>query len=1338
MLKLGSIMWTSHLPMLVRAGKNLDFMEVTAFSGRTLDESPEQIDEVLDTLAQNDVILLYRSSGVYWETIEKELSSRIGDVPVVCVGHDPSYWSLSTVTPDIVAQVNAYISINGEENFTSMLSYIAREVCHLKVEVPEPVPVPWEGLYHPETEGVFATLDAYQDWYDGYWRTKEKGISAEGAAGEGVSALPEKVPAVGILFSRHAWVNHNLDVEDMLIRALEDSGLKVIPVFSGSVKDSERGSRGSGEVVTDIFLDENGHSRIDALIKMLFFPLAGTRKERNAGQELAKDSVEILKHLDIPVFSPFTSSYKTVDEWQEEPQGLSSRLIGFSIAMPEFEGVIEPFIIGARSTREDELARKMPIPERCRKFARRIANWVQLRNTPKAARKVGFILHNNPCASVEATVGGGAQLDTLESVARILKRMQESGYTVEPPESGKELIDTIMERKAISEFRWTTVDEIVNKGGVLKQVTQEEYEEWFQTLSPTVRDRMNTAWGKPPGEEVDGVPPAMVYDGKILVTGVAYGNAVVCVQPKRGCAGPRCDGQVCKILHDPDIPPPHQYMATYRYLERDFDVDVIVHVGTHGNLEFLPGKSVGLSNDCYPDIAIGDIPHLYIYNADNPAEGTIAKRRSYAVLVNHMQTLMVQGGLYDQLHELDRFLEEYERARNDDPGRAHTLQHLIMDAIKDTGLDNDAKVTNPNESGRKRPVKLSSLAHEDLTAVPFDEITAAAHGALSRIRNTQIQDGMHIFGQIPKGEKMADYIHAILRYDAGEDLSLRKTVAAMMGLDLAMLLETEDQVNAEHHKSHGELLEEINGLCRKIILHMLTDENEAPDRMIESVMGERLRCQTIPAEALLTVRQRIMDLNERIKASKEITSLLHGFDGGYIPAGPSGLITRGRDDILPTGRNFFSIDPHRIPTKAAWEIGQKLAHTVIEKHLNEEDRYPENVAIYWMAGDIMYADGEGMGQIMSLMGVKPLWQPNGRLKGFEVIPSEVLQRPRIDVTIRVSGISRDNFPNCIELIDEAVQAVAALDEPDEINFVRKHTLAQLRDDVNQEDKAAAWRNATFRIFASKPGTYSAGTQLAVYASAWKEEKDLSDVFIYWNGYAYGKDVFGEKKHRQLFNSLKTVDVTYNKVVTDEKDMFGCCCYFGTHGGMTAAARTVSGHEVKTYYGDTREPEHVTVRDMADEVRRVVRTKLLNPQWIEGMKRHGYKGAGDISKRVGRVYGWEATTQEVDDWIFDDIAKSFILDEENRAFFEEHNPWALEEIGRRLLEAESRGLWEADPDVLEELKERYLEIEGWIEDRMGDVTGDFQGGAVDILTAEDVGNWGEMMRAVKESLKDVTP
>uniref|UniRef100_A0A7V4LDF6 CobN/magnesium chelatase domain-containing protein n=1 Tax=Desulfobacca acetoxidans TaxID=60893 RepID=A0A7V4LDF6_9BACT len=718
-------------------------------------------------------------------------------------------------------------------------------------------------------------------------------------------------------------------------------------------------------------------------------------------------------------------------------------------------------------------------------------------------------------------------------------------------------------------------------------------------------------------------------------------------------------------------------------------VENVVHVGTHGNLEFLPGKNVGLSASCCPDAALGHLPHLYIYNADNPPEGTIAKRRSYGVLVDHMQTAMTSSGLYDELGELDRLLAEYERLKDTEPGRAHLVEHLILEAMEKSRLDQEL-ITGPE--------------------VPFPETVRRLHDRLSLLRNTHIPDGMHIFGELPQGERRADFLHAILRFPGGGP-SWMRLVAKLLQVDL-------------DGDESGRGREAVDQAGRSLISRWLAEPGRSLLQVVAEVAGQA------PAEedraAWEHFEARLRDLEERLEASREIAALFNGFAGGYVPPGPSGLITRGRDDVLPTGRNFYTLDPQRVPTKSAWETGQRLGQALMAKHVAETGAYPENVAIHWMANDIMWADGEGMAQIMFLLGVRPLWQTNGRVQGFEVIPLAELKRPRLDVTVRVSGITRDNFPQCIELLDEAIQAVASLPEDPEHNYVRRHSLEFMAKAGAASGDGEAWRQATFRIFASQPGTYSAGTQLAVYASAWQEEKDLAQVFLYWNSYAYGKGAFGVPAAPSLAHALSHASITYNKAVTDEYDLFGCCSYFGTHGGMTAAARHLSGQEVRTYYGDTRDPEQVTVRRLSEEIRRVARAKLLNPKWIDGMKNHGYKGAGEISKRVGRVYGWEATTQEVDDWIFDDITRTFVLNQENREFFQQENPWALEEIARRLLEAEQRGLWQADPEVLEQLQQIYLEIEGWLEEAMGEHTGAFQGGAVDIITAEEVESWKQAM------------
>ena len=1261
-MKLVVVMWSTYLPLLRSAAAELG-IELIAYSNKQLGSRPELMDRLLGDVAASDLALFYKTSDEYWNEIESRLRQSPAATPLVVIGPDPSYWTLSTIGVDIAATAHQYFLYNGKANLLNALRFLSDRVLGRPTEHNLPEPVSWEGIYHPAMDRVYSSTGDYLSDYERY-----------------LGEAPRQY--VGVLYPRTNWIADNMDNERTLIAAIERAGLGAIPVFLYSIKDVGLGNLNGVEVVEKFFL-RDGRPLIDGLVKLTSFFLGQSRGIDGAAQ--APAGVGLLKRLNVPMLCPVTAYYKTAEEWEADPQGLGSQL-AWSIAMPEFEGAIEPLIVGATSGfKNGDEEHYQAIGERAEKLVARLARWMKLRRKPNAEKKVVFILHNNPCTSVEASMGAGSHLDTFESLARIMARMREAGYQVDVPADGKAIIDEVMAKKAISEFRWTPIEEIVEKGGVTARVKTEQYEQWFQELPPATRSRISEAWGNPPGEAKDGIPAAMVHEGDIIVTGVRYGNALVMAQPKRGCAGSRCDGQVCKILHDPDVPPPHQYIATYKWISRGFGADVIVHVGTHGNLEFLPGKSVGMSAACMPDIGIDTLPHLYIYNADNPPEGTTAKRRSYATLVDHMQTVMVQGELYGDLEQLERLLDEYAKYKVSEPAKAHTIGHLIAEQVRTLNLL-DGKEEEGHDIGSR-----------------IQEI----HERLSLLKNTYIPKGMHTFGSYPEGADLANFLWAILRFEAGPQ-SLRGCISE--------ILEREEGLN-------GEALRDRTDETARAALHEAIAGGELLSRIVSVNVGvldgEAARLENIDAK--------IEDLLRRIVQSDEMGSLFNGLDGGYIEAGPSGLITRGRSDVLPTGRNFYSLDPYRVPTQAAWRIGQELAAKTIEKHLSEEGKYPENVAYFWMCNDIMWADGEGMAQMLALLGVRPVWQPNGRVESFEVIPLAELKRPRIDITLRVSGITRDNFPNAIDLVDEAVQAVAKLPEPVERNFVRKHTIEKLTAlGCLDED---AWREATFRIFASMPGTYAAGTQLAVYASAWKTNEDLSDVFLYWNGYAYGKNVFGQAAHARLKDSLKTVDITFNKAVTDEYDLTGCCCYFGTHGGMINAARVASGHDVKNYYGDTRDQGEVNVRTLTEEIRRIARAKILNPIWIEGMKEHGYKGAGEISSRVGRLYGWQATAKAVDDSVFDDAARTFMMDEENRKFFEENNPWALEEIARRLIEAVERDLWNPAPDVREALKDIYIEIEGWIEERIGDVKGDFQGGSIDIVTSEEVEGWKKRMQEV---------
>ncbi|MDM7940023.1 MAG: cobaltochelatase subunit CobN, partial [Methanothrix sp.] len=537
----------------------------------------------------------------------------------------------------------------------------------------------WQGLYHPDADGAFATVDDFLQWYGRRHSCR-----------------------VGILFFRTYWANGDLAIVDSFIREMEKD-VDVLPAFCFGLGDKDLGAKSSGEVVEEYF-----KGRVDAIINLQSIFRA----------ESVEKSAQALKSLDVPVFHPLLAYHKSEDEWLRDIHGLSSSEVGWSVALPEFEGLIEPILAGA-SFRDEiggtEFERHIGIEDRVQKAARRIKRWLRLRETPPSQRKVAIIMHNNPCASAEATVGSGAHLDTLESVARILESMSQAGYRIENrPASGKELIATIMDRKAIFEFRWTPVEEIVSKGGALAMMETKDYESWFNSLPEAARKKVCSAWGMPPGEERDGVPPSMVYNGKMVITGVQFGNVIVCVQPKRGCAGARCDGQVCRILHDPEVPPPHQYLATYHWIEEVFGADVMVHVGTHGNMEFLPGKSVGLSGSCFPDIAAGEIPYLYIYNSDNPPEGTVAKRRSYSVIVDHMQTVMTGSGIYGDLKELEDNIAAYKQSKVSEKGRAHALEHVILDLLRKTNLAEELKLDALIQAG-----------------TPFEKILENAHEKVS-------------------------------------------------------------------------------------------------------------------------------------------------------------------------------------------------------------------------------------------------------------------------------------------------------------------------------------------------------------------------------------------------------------------------------------------------------------------------------------------------------------------------------------------------------------------------------------------------------------------------------
>jgi cobaltochelatase CobN len=910
-------------------------------------------------------------------------------------------------------------------------------------------------------------------------------------------------------------------------------------------------------------------------------------------------------------------------------------------------------------------------------LCRRVRRWIRLRRLANRDKRITFVLHNNPCKGVEATVGMAVGLDTFQSLAQVLQAMKSAGYDVgQAPANGREILDQIMSRKAVAEFRWTTVDEIVTKGGALYMMGKDEYGPWFDTVPERARTKVLDDWDDFPGQGM-----AIRRDGVdlLVITGIQYGKIRIMVQPKRGCYGPKCTGEVCRILHDPELAPPHHWLATYKYI-RDHS-DAVVHFGTEGALEFLPGKQAALGDACFPEISIGDLPHLYLYVMDATGEGLTAKRRGQAILVDHLTPVYRPAPLDDNTRQMEALLDQYHKARTmGETGRLEIIGRQVAPLLVDCGL-----------------------AERVPTIDALPGVATTARRQIEKIKRSLMPEGLHRLSQ-PPGKSGTARILATILQAPPPGLPDLETIAAWSGDPSLSLYEGAISV-----------------------LKRLLD-------------GEPLNA---PEAQRVALADYCRDVADRItRCSCEIKQLLQGLDGRFVPPGLSGSLSRGTIDALPTGRNFFAVDVTSLPTPAAWEMGQQMADKLLLKYLEEEGRFPESVGISIWSSDAYKSDGELLCQILALMGARPVWDRQERVGSAEPIDLEDLllelpdgslkQRPRVDVTIQTSSIMRDLVPNFCDLLDRTVVMLSRLDEPDEWNAIRKHTQQQMeqlgRQTREEISDSRLRRLATLRLFSSAPGTYGLGVGLALDASAWQEKKDLAEVYINWGGHAYGADdddhslAYGEKAQQLLADQLARIDVAYMKQASAEYDVLDCGCYAVFQGGMACAASAVGDKSPKLYWGDSSLPADADVGDLSDEINRSARARLLNSAWIEQMRRHGYQGAQNAASRVNNLFKWSATSEQVPKRLFDDVVRTYLADETNRAWLREANPYALEEITRRLLEAASRGLWDAEEALLAEVRSAALEIEGDMEEIMGDVEGEFQGGKVDVLTAADVEKW----------------
>ncbi len=1127
-----------------------------------------------------------------------------------------------------------YLDAGGHVNFQRLLLFIRNLLFDCTEDCLPPLKLPDEGIYHPSCEGV-PELSAY---------LRER--------------VDSKRPTVGLWFYQTYWVNNNLAFIDALIHRIEAQGANVIPVFHQRYKDVERGNRGADYVVEHFFMDK-GEPRIDVLISPMMFSLTLTSPEYRP----------LLDKLGVVCLQALVSM-NSFAAWHESEQGLGSMDVCFSAAQPEFDGNIITVPVATREQQAVDpitgalLTKYEPIIERIDKLVKLACNWARLRTLENHERRVAIIFHHYPPRNDR--IGCAAGLDSFSSVKRLLDQMQQEGYQLEQSYlSGDELAEELLSRMTADQ-RWLTPDKMAERTEAV--AGPEEYLKWNHELPENIRGKMVEDWGESPGE-------LFVHGDKLLFAGLTNGNVFITIQPPRGYFE-----NIDKAYHDLYLSTPHHYLAQYRWIRDLFKADVVVHVGKHGSLEWLPGKALGLSESCYPDLAIMELPNIYPYIINDPSEGTQAKRRSYACIIDHLTPAFTSADLYEDLSRIENLLNDYHVALSEDPGKVKILQPMIWEAVTTAHLDQDLSLTREE-------------ALDD-----FSSFLDRLHGYLQELGETMIGDGLHTLGVPPEGERLEEFVVQLTRLSNGSVPSLRETVIAAMGFDLDDLLENRGRRCPSYAGQTGGQILDLAHRQSLLMVQQLGRKNWDLER-VEEVAAEHHPAHIKQLAAPLTYIAGTLVPNIR-KTTQEITATLTAMSGSFVKPGPSGAPSRGQAEILPTGRNFYSVDPSKIPSPAAWEVGKRLAEALLEHYLKETGKYPDSIGILVFGGPTMRTRGDDIAEIYYLMGLRPVWQKgSGQVSGLEVIPLRELGRPRMDVVPRVSGFFRDAFPNLMEQIDEAVAIVSALNEPPEANFLRQHVLLDMEDlRTRGMDEEEARREATFRVFSCPPGTYGAGVSELVESKNWQTREDLGNNYIRYSAHAYGKDSYGKQQPVAFRRLLSRMDVTVKNEDSREYDMLSCTDYYNYYGGLIAAAETMREGPPLSIMGDSADPRRVKMRTTAEEAKHVLRSRLVNPKWLAGMQRHGYKGAGDISHMMDVVLGWDATAGVIDDWMYQAVAESYALEPEMREWMKKVNPYALQNIIDKLLEASSRGMWQADRKTEEDLRDVYLEMEGEIEER----------------------------------------
>ncbi|MBY4130365.1 cobaltochelatase subunit CobN [Rhodococcus fascians] len=1165
----------------------------------------------IPSMAESAELIIVRILGSRrsWEAgIDAVLATGL---PVVVLGGeqapDADLMEISTVPANVAAQAHNYLAEGGSDNLRQLYNFLSDTVL-----------LTGHGFDAPRHLPTWGHLDR-------------------------VSAPRSDGPTVAILYYRAQHLAGNTTYIDALAAAVENAGATALPIYCASLRTAEP------DLLETL-------KSADALIVTVL--AAGGTKPAGAsagGDDEAWDVAE-LAALDVPILQGLclTSSRAT---WSENDDGLSPLDVATQVAVPEFDGRLITVPFSFKEIDDDGLTTYVPDHERAARVAGIAVRHARLRHIPAADRRIALMFSAYP--TKHARIGNAVGLDTPASAIALMTDMRSAGYDLGPldgPDAvpglaardGDALIHALIARGG-QDPNWLT--DTALEGNPIR-ISAARYRTWFEQLPADLRDGVIEHWGPAPGELY--VDRSADPDGEIVIAAMQFGNVVIMVQPPRGFGE-----KPVAIYHDPDLPPSHHYLAAYRWIsatEADggFGADAMVHLGKHGNLEWLPGKTLGMSASCGTDAALGDLPLIYPFLVNDPGEGTQAKRRAHATLVDHLIPPMARAESYGDISRLEQLLDEHANISALDPAKLPAIRQQIWTLMtaaqmhKDLGLDE-----RPDEE-------------------VFDDMLLNVDGWLCEIKDVQIRDGLHILGQEPVGDAEVELVLAMLR--ARQMWGGEQTVP---GLREALGL-------SEDGDEERTRVDSIEAVAHGLVAAMqATGWNPGEAERVAGEHGD------VVAEILKFAAAEVVP---RLRGtSREIEQVLHALDGGFIAAGPSGSPLRGLINVLPTGRNFYSVDPKAVPSKLAWETGQAMAESLLARYRQDHGEWPKSVGLSVWGTSAMRTSGDDIAEVFALLGVSPVWdEASRRVTRLEVIDLAELGRPRIDVTVRISGFFRDAFPHVLALLDDAVRMVAALDEKPEQNYVRAHAQADLAEHGDE-------RRSTTRIFGSKPGTYGAGLLQLIDSKTWRSDDDLAQVYTTWGGFAYGRGLDGVPASDDMRSAYKRIAVAAKNTDTREHDIADSDDYFQYHGGMVATVRALTGKSPEAYIGDSTRPESVRTRTLSEETARVFRARVVNPKWLEAMRRHGYKGAFEMAATVDYLFGYDATTGVVQDWMYEKLAETYVLDEQNQKFMQQSNPWALHGIAERLLEAVERTMWaEPNAQVLDGLRRVYLETEGELE------------------------------------------